>query len=238
MAYPILTRANCKKTYDVLKANLEANIQGFVSNRPDSITVDEDQLDDLQQSVEALMTSGLVGDDFDAEASIILDQQLDLHPRITGDREFWLWLSMFKFRNVINWRFPSQHDGLANQKNYGVGSLNDTYPWYLWTRAKVSKLESDDPYELTRAGDVSYWRSHIVRVALGSSEFLPKEMTRWYVGLPSRFTGTEKINLVRELAKEMNLLQSTMAFECLSNDDITKIVDEIGQTVIERDFGE
>ena len=132
--------------------------------------------------------------------------------------------------------FGPTRDQLAAGNNFGVGSFDRNYPWYLWTRVKVSKVEGDEPYRLTRTADVDYWKSHICAVAIGSSKFMPKEMTRWYVDLPSSFTGVQKIKLVRALAREMTKLQATMAFECLSNDDIAKIVDEVGQTVIERGF--
>ena len=237
LAYPILTRANSKKAYDALKANQDASLQSFVSSKDNPNSFDEDQIDEALIELESLKSSNLgKNNEFDATASIVLDQKLELHPQISGDREFWLWLSIIKFRAIINWRFGSTEDQLAAGNNFGVGDFNRNYPWYLWTRVKVSKLEGDDPYRLTKTADIDYWKSHICAVAIGSSEFMPKEMTRWYVALPSSFTGVQKIDLVRALAREMNKLQATMAFECLSNDDIAKIVDEVGQTVIERGF--
>ena len=74
---------------------------------------------------------------------------------LVSDPEFWIWLALMHFNDLIEWRYDAQQQG-ADSRNYGVGAAGETFLYRLWLRAELGYDESSsDRYLLVRRGDIA-----------------------------------------------------------------------------------
>jgi hypothetical protein len=166
---------------------------------------------------------------FDGEASVQLHRTLGLDPVSAGAGDFWIWLAVAHFSDVVEWRHSSP--GGANLRNYGIGNKWDNLLARLWYRAELCYDETaDDPYWLARRGSIDFWESGLIRVRYSSCRALSRALARFQYpsatdrrGLlhPTRPDG------IRQLYKRLRRLQATVAFECLDDDAAYALVQEL-----------
>ena len=172
---------------------------------------------------------GRPGYQFERQAASLVHQRLGLHPNIAGDAGFWRWLTFSvdgELAQLVDWRYRGQNTGHAREQYFGFGQMKEGMYAYLWLCAQaVFDPALEDPYELSRRGDVDVWQSHIVRIDFGSVPQLARAFIRFV------FPEGEKQFLHREqyrqLAKEVTRRNASMAFELLDDSESLELIGDI-----------
>lgn len=141
------------------------------------------------------------------------------------DREFWIWLAIVQFADIVEWRFGAV-DRHATLANYGIGQLIENLLFRLWLRAEIAyDRKAKDPYHLARTGDQDLWRSHILRERYANARFVAKALLR----LQARQLKIKKLTVdgIRELAKRLRRLHANVNFEFLTNVQAEALVLEL-----------
>ena len=120
---------------------------------------------------------------FERQAASLVHRHLGLHPIVAGDPGFWRWLTFSgegDLADLVDWRYPGQETGHARDQYFGFGQMKEGMYAYLWLCAQsVLDLTLEDPYELSRRGDVDVWQSHVVRIDFGSVPQLARAFIRF-----------------------------------------------------------
>jgi len=155
------------------------------------------------------------GGRFEQEACAIVHERLaDIDRAILSDLDFWTWLAVFQFADILEWRFgvTERH---AKPANYGIGQRSENLFFRLWLRAELAKDgKASDPYHLAKTGDQDLWRSHIIRQGYANARLIAKALLRLQAGQLQVTKLT--IEGVRELAKRLRRLHANVVFEFLT----------------------
>jgi hypothetical protein len=163
----------------------------------------------------------LRGAHFELAAAEIVHASLYPHPAF-GDGEFWIWLTLCYFQDVIKSRYP----GGVNLKNYGVGGETENFLYRLWLRAEVAyDEENKDHYHLCRCGDIDFWRSHIFRQSYGDVRKFAKALIRFQFPIDKENKPRLKIDEIRALAKHLKRARSNLMFEVMTEERAAKFIE-------------
>lgn len=155
------------------------------------------------------------GGKFEAQAcTVVHEELLGYEPAALADYDFWTWLSVARFAELVEWRFDSRN-GHAKVANYGIGARSENLLFRLWLRAELGRnLSHKDPYLLAKTGDQDLWRSHILRQGYSNARSVTQALLRLQAGqLKAKRLAVEGI---RELAKRLRRLRANMEFEFLT----------------------
>ena len=167
---------------------------------------------------------------FDGAACKILHSELNISPNLAASDEFWRWLAVEKFYDVIEARH-SRRSSVARLMNFGIdGPPTSNRLRVLWLRADiVYDACSEDHYHLaTRLSPTDFWESGIIRHRYGWSRNLARVMTHFQYPKPESGMGTLHLtheNGIRMLYKRLKRLHSTIAFECLDDSELLDILE-------------
>lgn len=166
---------------------------------------------------------------FERQAASLVHQRLGLHPIIAGDAGFWRWLTFSgegEFAELVDWRYPGQEAGHAREQYFGFGQMKEGMYAYLWLCAQsVLDPALDDPYELSRRGDVDVWQSHIVRIDFGSVPQLARAFIRF--AFPDEGNQFLRREQYRQLARELTRRNASMAFELLDDSESLELIGDM-----------
>lgn len=164
------------------------------------------------------------GGRFEAEACSEVHRLLPFDPQMLADYEFWMWLAVFHFRELVEWRHGGD-TGQAAPANFGIGSGSENLLYRMWLRADAVYSPYDlDPYGLARRGDQDFWRSHVFRQGYGRCRPLVRALVRYQFPDGSVDGPTLKIPEIRELAKRLRRLHPNMVFEYLDEESAYLLV--------------
>lgn len=168
------------------------------------------------------------GGRFEAEACSEIHRLLPFDPDMLADYEFWTWLAVFHFRELVDWRHGGD-TGRATPANFGIRNGSENLLYRMWLRADAGYRpgESDpesDPYELARRGDQDFWRSHVFRQGYGRCRPLVRALVRYQFPEGSADGATLKIPEIRELAKRLRRLHPNIVFEYLDEESAYQLV--------------
>lgn len=167
------------------------------------------------------------GGEFEQQACEVVHRCLSRYDRdVLANLDFWTWLAVAKFSDLIEWRFNS-HGKHAKPENYGIGKRTENLLFRLWLRAEIGRDEQG-AYTLAKTGDQDLWRSHILRPAYSNARYVAKAVLKLQAGLlkakrlhPSDDDG------VRVLAKRLSRLRANLMFEYLDMPRAEKLVSEL-----------
>lgn len=164
------------------------------------------------------------GGAFEGEACPEMHRGLPFDPRMLADYEWWTWLGVFHFRELVDWRHGSETTGAA-PTNFGIGNGSENFLYRMWLRADAGyDPRRTDPYELARRGDQDFWRSHVFRQGYGRCRALVRALVLYQFPDGSSGNPTLKTNEIRELAKRLRRMHPNVVFECLSDEDACVLV--------------
>lgn len=182
-------------------------------------------LDEIKSKYpERLRRRDPAGGNFEAEACPELHKALPFDPQMLADYEWWMWLAVFHFRELVDWRHGGE-TGLAAPANFGIGNRSENLLYRMWLRADAGfDPDRSDPYELARRGDQDFWRSHVFRQGYGRCRSLVRALILYQfpdgsAGNPSLDTGE-----MRELAKRLRRLHPNVFFEYLDANTAYELV--------------
>lgn len=181
------------------------------------------------------------GGAFEAEACVEIHRALPFDPSMLADYEWWTWLAVFRFRELVDWRHGSDISGAA-PANFGIGNRAENLLYRMWLRADAGyDPKRDDPYELARRGDQDFWRSHVLRQAYGRCRELVRALLLYQFPDGPAGEPTLKISEIRELAKRLRRMHPNIVFEYLDEDSASELVrreaERAKQTVREQVAG-
>jgi hypothetical protein len=137
---------------------------------------------------------------------------------VVGDPEFWIWLTLVNFGDLVEWRYDAQAQG-ADWRNYGVGASGENFLYRLWLRAELGYDESaPDRYHLVRRGDIDFWRSHLFRQSYANARVFARALVRFQYPGPNSREPRLKIGVIRELVKRLRRVRANLVFEILDED--------------------
>ena len=169
---------------------------------------------------------GKPGFAFERQAASLVHRHLGLHPIVAGDAGFWRWLTFSgegDLADLVNWRYPGQETGHAREQYFGFGQMKEGMYAYLWLCAQsVMDHTLEDPYELSRRGDVDVWQSHVVRIDFGSVPQLARAFIRFV--FPDEETQFLRREQYRQLAREVTRRNASMAFELLDDSESLELI--------------
>jgi Family of unknown function (DUF6339) len=147
------------------------------------------------------------------------------HPALS-DPDFWTWLAVAHFSDVVEWRYGNPEKG-CDQKNYGIGSRAENLLYRLWLRGELGyDPKSEDPYDLARRGDIDFWRSHVFRRRFASArQFVHAWLRFQFPSADAESRGRLTISQIRELVKHINRLKTNIVFELLDEIGSTRLID-------------
>ena len=167
---------------------------------------------------------------FDRRAAVILHRELSLPPNLVASSDFWRYLAVVKFRDVIE----ARHTGAITtlHRSYGIDvPITADRLAILWYRADmVYDPTAKDHYHLcVQPAHTDFWESCIIRHRYGWCRNLARLLVRFQYRDPS----SSKAHLhstrdrgIRELYKRLRRLHSSISFEYLSDDQIWNILEE------------
>ena len=166
---------------------------------------------------------------FERQAASLVHRHLGLHPIVAGDAGFWRWLTFAgegDLADLVDWRYPGQETGHAREQYFGLRQMKGGMYAYLWLCAQsVLDLTLEDPYELSRRGDVDVWQSHVVRIDFGSVPQLARAFIRFvFPDEENQFLRREQY---RQLAREVTRRNASMAFELLDDSESLNLLRDI-----------
>ena len=164
------------------------------------------------------------GGAFEAEACVEVHRRLPFDPAMLADHDWWTWLAVFYFRELVDWRHGFEKRTAA-PANFGIGARNENLLYRMWLRADIGyDPDRRDPYELARRGDQDFWRSHVLRQGYGRCRELVKALVIYQFSNSAQHGPTLRTDELRELAKRLRRIQANVMFECLDRDAALELV--------------
>ena len=236
--YPTLTPGRAEQRLEALRSDplYPHHHRSVVPNDAnEQVNLLVDALAEIRSSLRQLGR----GTRFDANAGRILhDRTRSLPVHIQEDAGFWRWLAIEQGCDIIEYRFGvSEWAGIGN---FGLGGRWDNLFLRLWFRADIAYDSSEDsPYQLVALGDVDFWVSGILRHRYGSSRTLAKAFVKFAYPDPSepaqdrwQLAGERSRDKgIRVLYKNLRRLHAIVAYETLSVDQCTEILESLSKNL-------
>jgi hypothetical protein len=148
--------------------------------------------------------------EFEAEGCVLIHRALrELPDDLLEDAEFWMWLTIFQCRDIVEWRMGAD----AKFGNFGLEGKLEGLICRMFMRASIVHSESDqDPYSLARIGTQDFWRSFMIRRNYASVKSMARAFARV---VNERREGALSDQDVRKLGPKITQLNSTYAYELL-----------------------
>jgi len=149
--------------------------------------------------------------EFESEGCVIIHRALsNLPDELINDGEFWLWLTIYQCRDIVEWR----HGSDAKFGNFGLEGKFEGLMCRMFMRAYLVFSETDqDPYELARRGTQDFWRAFMIRRKYGSVKAMARAFAR-HVNF--YFDQALSDDEVRLLGPKVTQLNSIYSYELLS----------------------
>jgi len=231
MPYPILGKTEARLYLQAAEAAAEESLPELPDARMSDDGSDEDWdaiATDVRAELEKLIaqSSGKDGEvrggAFEAAAGPAIHALLpNEHPAL-ADPEFWVWLTLTHGLDVVDWRYP----GKRNLKNFGVGGAGENFLYRLWLRAEIAHSPgAKDEYELSRVGDIDFWRSHIFRQGYGEVRPFARALVEFQFPAKKGRKARLKIDAIRALAKQLKRARSNLMFEVMSESRAAQFIE-------------
>lgn len=231
MPYPILGKTEARLYLQAVEAAAEESAPEL----PDARTSDDGSNEDwgaiatdVRAELKKLISQSsgkegeVKGGAFEAAAGPMIHAILpNEHPAL-ADPEFWVWLTLTHGMHVVDWRYP----GKRNLKNFGVGGAGENYFYRLWLRAEIAHSPgAKDEYELSKVGDIDFWRSHIFRQGYGEVRPFAWALVEFQFPSKEGRKARLKINDIRALAKQLRRARSNLMFKVMSESRAARFIE-------------
>lgn len=168
---------------------------------------------------------------FEGAAARLVHSVMPSEPEIQGDPEFWIWLAVVCFSDVVEWRYGNK-DGGTKPANYGIGSRTENLMYRLWLRAElVLDEDHQDRYHLVDAGQIDFYRSHLFRQGYANARNFSRALLRFQYP-KSDSTPKLKILEIRELVKRLRRLRANLFLEILPEKECKAVIETEAAVVV------
>lgn len=170
---------------------------------------------------------------FEGDAAVLVHTHVPAEPLVLSDFEFWTWLAVIHFPQLVEWRYGAQAG--ADLKNYGIGARSENFLYRLWLRADLSLDDTaSHRYHLTRKGQVDFWRSHLFRQGYASVPAMARALIRFQY--PDELNGNPRLKIagIRALAPRMKRLRANLMYEFLDEAACLRLLEQESKVVEEN----
>ena len=221
MSYPAVSRADAR-------AYLHAAKLGLSPELPQIRIVDEGEDVDwdalISDAIARLskLTSGEPvkkrsdsrGAEFEIAAAPLLHRLLPAHEAL-ADPDFWTWIAVLKGADIVRWRYQDDPD----PKNFGIGGPGENLFFRIWLRAEVAYTpEAAEPYELVKAGDIDFWRSHIFRQSYADARAFARALVEFQFPKEGSRKPRLSVSEIRDFAKHLKRARTNLLFEVMDGE--------------------
>jgi hypothetical protein len=163
--------------------------------------------------------------EFESATSEFVHQLVSVPPEIQADPDFWTWLAVVHFADLIEWRYGAK-PGAADLKNFGIGTRGENFLFRLWLRGDVGlDASAKDKYHLVRRGQVDFWRSHVFRQRYANARTFARTLIRFQY--PDNCDKPRlKISAIRELVKRLRRVKTNLVIEMLDEEKSLDLIQE------------
>ena len=232
MRFPVLSAADASAYLFSKRSGSEADLDHLVKLRGEGKELSQDFVEGLREElavIRAEFPEGLKnqkdGNRFEALAARAVHEGVPNHPEVVGDPDFWIWLAVVQFRDIVEWRYgnPPEGTGLAN---YGIGARVENLLYRSWLRAELL-LDEDarDRYHLSEAGQIDFYRSHLFRQGYANARNFARALLRFQYPHKDRAAPNLKVGQIRELVKRLRRLRANLFLEILEEGECRKVIE-------------
>jgi len=234
MRYPILTMADASAYLASKRSGTFFDLERSVRSRgegPDLVQHFVTELACELSVIKSRFPEGLNNHQdanaFEAQAAKAIHQIVRAETSILADADFWLWLAVAHFSDVVEWRYGSPTSG-ASLPNYGIGARNENLLYRLWLRAElVLDEKAQDPYHLCERGQIDFYRSHLFRQGYANARSFAKALLKFqYRDEHNAAHPHLKVVEIRDLVKRLRRMRSNLFMEILDEAECRSVIEE------------
>lgn len=232
MRYPIMSTSDATTYLYTKRAGTPADVESLVKARGEGPGLGLEFVMPLLAELRALQAQfpdGLkskgADNRFEAEASRIVHHRMTLPAEVAADPDFWLWLAVAHLGEVIEWRYGNPAAG-TTLANYGIGSRSENLIFRLWLRADLLYDEAaDDPYHLSRRGQIDFYRSHLFRQGYANARQFARALLKFQYRGEDPAAPYLKVNDIRELVKRLRRMRANLFMEILDEEECRRVIE-------------
>lgn len=238
MTYPTISSSDAAAFLIGRRTGAPLDIDRMVKLRGEGPELDSSFIQGLVAELAALkakygddgMKSQKKANEFEAEAATAIHQAAAVPAEVLGDPDFWLWLAVVHFSDIVEWRYGNPEKG-TGLPNYGIGARNENLLYRLWLRADlVLDEQSADRYHLAKRGQIDFYRSHLFRQGYANARNFARALLRFQYPSDDAAAPRLKVDDVRELVKRLRRLRANLFLEILDEKECRKVIeDEAGR---------
>lgn len=236
MRYPYLDQKSAGEIIEKRIKGEEPIVEDFLKWRGEGPEFNRGAMKSLRVKLDDLIKkysgTGQKGKKFEAEACTIIHQSIEGDISIFGDLDFWVYLAVIEFPDLISWRYSVGEDQNISLANYGIGNRVENLIYRLWIRADIAyDTDLKDHYGLARKGDIDVWRSHILRQRYGNCRNIACALIKYQY--PEDAKGSRlSVKVLRELAKRLKRLYTNLEFSFLNEDQAMELIEREANTAL------
>lgn len=231
MRYPVVKAADARMYLIARRESQQLSPENLVQIRGEGPELDLTFVNELRAGLtklrgrfSKLKKGGDEAAEFEAAASELVHELVPARASVIADSEFWLWLALVHFHDLIEWRYGSSQHG-ADWKNFGVGAASENLLYRLWLRGELGyDPVASDKYVLAKRGDIDFWRSHLFRQSYANAKAFAKALIRFQYPYDDPAQPRLKIAVIRELVKRLRRLRANLVIELLDEPSATEII--------------
>lgn len=233
MRYPTMIAADANTYLAARRGGVAMDADSLLRMRGFGADLDQSFIATLRDAIANSRTAWPNGLKNDRESNVFEGRAARLvHGNVPGDAEmlcdpeFWIWLSVVHFSDLVEWRYRNP-DGGTKLANYGIGSRTENLLYRLWLRAELVLDESaKDRYHLADAGQIDFYRSHLFRQGYANARNFARALLRFQYPNVDATEPKLKIIEIRDLVKRLRRLRSNLFLEILPEEECRAVIEE------------
>lgn len=238
MRYLVMTTGDATAYLNSKRAGTPLDLDRLVKSRGDGDEMDQSFIYDLLADLASLkgkygsdgMKSQKNANQFEAEAACAIHQRVQVPAEILADADFWLWLAVVHFGDIVEWRYGNPEKG-TGLPNYGIGARSENLMYRLWLRADLVLDDgAGDRYHLCRCGQIDFYRSHLFRQGYANARNFSRALLRFQYPHSDTTAPYLKVEQIRGLVKRLRRLRANLFLEILDEKECRIVIeDEAGR---------
>lgn len=233
MRYPILTTTDASIYFINKRAGTPVELDRLVKTRGEGAELPQEFVNNLIADLAGIksrfpegLKSAKNANSFEALGARAIHSHVRVSEEILADPDFWLWLAVVHFCDIVEWRYGNPASG-TSAANYGVGARSENLLYRLWLRAELVLDEhAPDVYHLCDHGQIDFYRSHLFRQGYANARNFARALLRFQY--PNKSEATEpflKVAQIRELVKRLRRIRANLFMEILDEGECGKVIE-------------
>ena len=230
MQYPSMSALEASMQLSARRAGLGESDAG-IKSKGTGPELDQSFVEELRSALadlRATWPNGFKNDKernvFEGKAARIVHAAVPSDPEMVSDPEFWIWLAVVCFPELVEWRYGNPEGG-TKPANYGVGSRVENLLYRLWLRAElVLDEQHEDRYHLAEAGQIDFYRSHLFRQGYANARNFARALLRYQYPSTDGAAPRLKIIQIRDLVKRLCRMRSNLFLEILPAEECREVI--------------